>query len=48
VAAWGDVPDAAGARGLYAVNRHVDFVPYTTSFELADTSVRSGHWSLHA
>lgn len=31
---------------LYAVNRDVDFVPYATSFELADTSVRPGHWSL--
>jgi ABC-type oligopeptide transport system substrate-binding subunit len=31
---------------LYAVNRDVDFVPYATSFELADTAVRSSHWSL--
>ncbi|MDK3258150.1 ABC transporter substrate-binding protein [Blastococcus capsensis] len=31
---------------LYAVNRDVDFDPYATSFELADTSVRDGHWSL--
>jgi ABC-type oligopeptide transport system substrate-binding subunit len=31
---------------LYAVNRDVDFVPYATTFELADTSLRSGHWSL--
>ncbi|TQN44336.1 peptide/nickel transport system substrate-binding protein [Blastococcus colisei] len=31
---------------LYAVNREVDFRPYATSFELADTSVRDGHWSL--
>jgi ABC-type oligopeptide transport system substrate-binding subunit len=31
---------------LYAVNKDVDFVPYATSFELADTSVRPGHWSL--
>jgi peptide/nickel transport system substrate-binding protein len=30
----------------YAVNRDVNFVPYATSFELADTSVRSTHWSL--
>lgn len=30
---------------LYAVNRHVDFVPYATTFELADTSVRRRHWS---
>lgn len=31
---------------LYAVNKQVDFVPYATSFELADTSVRPQHWSL--
>lgn len=31
---------------LYAVNREVNFVPYPTSFELADTSVSSGHWSV--
>ncbi|MDQ4011301.1 MAG: ABC transporter substrate-binding protein [Actinomycetota bacterium] len=31
---------------LYAVNREVNFVPYATSFELADTSVNSGHWSV--
>jgi hypothetical protein len=31
---------------LYAVNKDVDFVPYATSFELAETSVRPGHWSL--
>ncbi|TFV56558.1 hypothetical protein E4P41_15620 [Geodermatophilus sp. DF01-2] len=31
---------------LYAVNREVDFQPYATSFELADTSLRDGHWSL--
>ena len=30
---------------LYAVNRHVDFVPYATTFELADTRVRRAHWS---
>lgn len=35
-----------GPRVLYAVNRHVRFVPYATSFELADTSVRPAHWSL--
>ncbi len=33
-------------RVLYAVNRHVRFVPYATTFELADTSVAAGHWSL--
>jgi len=30
---------------LYAVNRHVDFRPYRTSFELAETSVGPEHWS---
>lgn len=30
---------------LYAVNRHVHFTPYRTSFELAETWVDSGHWS---
>lgn len=32
-------------QALYAVNRHVDFRPYRTTFELADTSVSSEHWS---
>jgi peptide/nickel transport system substrate-binding protein len=32
---------------LYAVNREGNFVPYATSFELADTSVSRGHWSVH-
>ncbi len=32
-------------RVLYAVNRHVSFTPYRTSFELAETSVSRGHWS---
>lgn len=31
---------------LYAVNRDVKFAPYATSFELAETSVHPGHWSL--
>lgn len=31
---------------LYAVNREVDFRPYATTFELADTRLRAGHWSL--
>ncbi len=31
---------------LFAVNRAVNFLPYATSFELADTSVSSGHWSV--
>ena len=32
-------------RALYAVNRRVDFTPYRTSFELAETSVNEQHWS---
>jgi hypothetical protein len=34
-----------GPRALYAVNRDVDFRPYATTFELADTSIWCGHWS---
>ena len=30
---------------LYAVNRYVDFAPYATTFELADTQVGRRHWS---
>lgn len=30
---------------LYAVNRHVQFRPYRTTFELADTEVTPQHWS---
>ena len=30
---------------LYAVNRHVRFFPYATSFELAETRVGRRHWS---
>ncbi|MGP4071210.1 hypothetical protein ACTWQB_01490 [Piscibacillus sp. B03] len=30
---------------LYAVNRYVNFVPYRTSLEFADTSVDPRHWS---
>ncbi|MFD2925709.1 ABC transporter substrate-binding protein [Halobacillus naozhouensis] len=30
---------------LYAVNRHVDFNPYRTTFELAETEVEERHWS---
>lgn len=33
------------AQALYAVNRHVDFEPYRTTFELAETSVGEEHWS---
>lgn len=32
-------------QDLYAVNRHVNFVPYRTTFELADTEVTDSHWS---
>ncbi len=32
-------------QALYAVNRHVDFEPYRTTFELAETSVDERHWS---
>ncbi|MFD1738920.1 ABC transporter substrate-binding protein [Bacillus salitolerans] len=30
---------------LYAVNKHVNFKPYRTTFELAETEVTSKHWS---
>lgn len=33
-------------HALYAVNKHVDFTPYKTSFEFAETGVDDGHWSL--
>jgi hypothetical protein len=32
-------------QALYAVNKQVEFTPYRTTFELADTKVGSGHWS---
>jgi peptide/nickel transport system substrate-binding protein len=32
-------------QALYAVNRHVDFTPYRTTFELAECRVDRGHWS---
>ncbi len=32
-------------KNLYAVNKHVNFQPYRTSFELADTEVTPLHWS---
>jgi peptide/nickel transport system substrate-binding protein len=32
-------------QALYAVNRHVRFCPYRTSFELAETAVTEEHWS---
>jgi peptide/nickel transport system substrate-binding protein len=31
---------------LYAVNKHVIFRPYRTTFELADTEVDDRHWSI--
>ncbi|WP_124222711.1 ABC transporter substrate-binding protein [Aquisalibacillus elongatus] len=31
---------------LYAVNRHVNFVPYRTTLEFAETSVNRHHWSV--
>jgi peptide/nickel transport system substrate-binding protein len=30
---------------LYAVNKHVTFRPYRSTFELADTEVDAQHWS---
>lgn len=30
---------------LYAVNKHVQFQPYRTTFELAETEVTKNHWS---
>ncbi len=32
-------------RALYAVNKHVDFTPYRTTFELAECRVNPEHWS---
>lgn len=32
-------------KALYAVNRHVDFTPYASTFELAGTKVSTDHWS---
>jgi peptide/nickel transport system substrate-binding protein len=32
-------------HALYAVNRNVQFTAYKTTFELADTEVRTEHWS---
>ena len=31
---------------LYAVNRHVDFAAYRTTFELPECRVSEEHWSL--
>lgn len=32
-------------QALYAVNNHVDFGPYRTTFEIAEVTVDEGHWS---
>lgn len=32
-------------QALYAVNKHVNFVGYATTFELAETEVKEEHWS---
>lgn len=34
-------------EALYAVSKHVNFVPYRTTFELAECSVDEQHWSRH-
>jgi hypothetical protein len=35
-------------QALYAVNNHVSFGPYRTTFEIAEVSVDEGHWSRQA
>lgn len=35
-------------HALYAVNKQVDFTPYRTTFELAETKVSAEHWSRRA
>jgi peptide/nickel transport system substrate-binding protein len=35
-------------QALYAVNKHVNFGPYRTTFELAETEVDEEHWSRRA
>ena len=34
-------------QALYAVNNHVSFGPYRTTFEVAEVTVDDGHWSLN-
>lgn len=34
-------------QALYAVNNHVSFGPYRTTFEVAEVTVDEGHWSLN-
>jgi peptide/nickel transport system substrate-binding protein len=33
-------------QALYAVNEHVPFSPYRTTFELAEVTVDDRHWSV--
>ena len=33
-------------QALYAVNEHVTFSPYKTTFELAEVTVDEQHWSV--
>jgi ABC-type transport system substrate-binding protein len=35
-------------QALYAVNNHVGFGPYRTTFEIAEVTVDEGHWSRRA
>lgn len=35
-------------QALYAVNNHVSFGPYRTTFEIAEVTVDEGHWSRSA
>ena len=35
-------------QALYAVNNHVSFGPYKTTFEIAEVTVDEGHWSRRA
>jgi hypothetical protein len=35
-------------QALYAVNKHVSFGPYRTTFELAETEIDEQHWSRRA
>jgi peptide/nickel transport system substrate-binding protein len=35
-------------QALYAVNNHVSFGPYRTTFEIAEVAVDEGHWSRRA
>jgi len=35
-------------QALYAVNNHVSFGPYRTTFEIAEVTVDEGHWSRRA